>query len=50
METLFTYLDEEIEAAEPETRAAELICVKVDGAWQIRPEDNAAFSSALYGV
>ena len=50
METLFTYLDEEIESAELETRSAELICVKVDGAWEIRPEDNAAFSTALYGV
>ena len=50
MDTLFSYLEEEIEAGELVTVTADLICTKVDGQWQILPENNAAFIAALYGT
>ena len=50
METLFTYLEEEIAAGEPKTVSTEVICTKVDDSWQIDPADNEAFMAALYGL
>ena len=50
MDTLFTYLTEELEAGELVSVTADLICNKVDGEWKILPENNAAFYAALYGT
>ena len=50
MDTLFTYLTEELESGDLVTVTADLICTKVDGEWKIDPANNAAFYAALYGT
>ena len=50
MDTLFTYLSEELKSGDLVTVTADLVCNKVDGQWQILPENNAAFYAALYGT
>ena len=50
MDTLFTYLKEELASGDLVTVNTDLICTKVDGEWKILPENNAAFYAALYGT